>query len=221
MSTPAPEPPPDPGPHSASDPHAVPHPHSASDPHSVPDPPPVPGPYAPVVRAVSASPSASVPERVDYVDPGDRVVAQGRRTAEAPDGLLRRYAATVCTDHAGRVLLYRRTASARAYPGHYDVLVGGAVRTGEQYRAAALRELREELGWAAAPGLAEVYRVRVDDPHGACFLTVHHWVADRAPRPDPREIAWCGFVAPLAVATGGYTPLVPAGAEAVRRLFRL
>ncbi|SED43849.1 NUDIX domain-containing protein [Streptomyces sp. TLI_105] len=160
-----------------------------------------------------------VSERVDYVDPRDRVVAQGGRAAGPPTGLLRRYAATVCTDHAGRVLLYRRTASAPAYPDHYDVLIGGAVRSGEEYRAAALRELREELGWEQAPGLTEAYRIRVDDPHGACFLTVHRWVVDRAPRPDPSEIAWCGFVAPLAVLTGGYTPLVPAGAEAVRRLF--
>ncbi|WP_225799771.1 NUDIX domain-containing protein [Streptomyces sp. NK15101] len=158
-------------------------------------------------------------ERVDYVDPRDRVVAQGGRAGGPPTGLLRRYAATVCTDRAGRVLLYRRTASAPAYPDHYDVLIGGAVRSGEEYRAAALRELREELGWERAPGLTEAYRLRVDDPHGACFLTVHRWVADRAPRPDPDEIAWCGFVAPLAVLTGGYTPLVPAGAEAVRRLF--
>ncbi|MFF9847785.1 NUDIX domain-containing protein [Streptomyces litmocidini] len=160
-----------------------------------------------------------VSERVDYVDPRDRVIAQGGRVTGPPAGLLRRYAATVCTDHAGRVLLYRRTASAPAYPDHYDVLIGGAVRSGEEYRAAALRELREELGWEQAPGLTEAYRIRVDDPHGACFLTVHRWVADRAPRPDPSEIAWCGFVAPLAVLTGGYTPLVPAGAEAVRRLF--
>ncbi|GGU85559.1 hypothetical protein GCM10010275_21150 [Streptomyces litmocidini] len=160
-----------------------------------------------------------VSERVDYVDPRDRVIAQGGRAAGPPAGLFRRYAATVCTDHAGRVLLYRRTASAPAYPDHYDVLIGGAVRSGEEYRAAALRELREELGCEQAPGLTEAYRIRVDDPHGTCFLTVHRWVADRAPRPDPSEIAWCGFVAPLAVLTGGYTPLVPAGAEAVRRLF--
>ncbi|MFC9594849.1 NUDIX domain-containing protein [Streptomyces sp. NPDC056944] len=158
-------------------------------------------------------------ERVDYVDRRDRVVTQGGRGAGPPAGLLRRYAATVCTDRAGRVLLYRRTGSARAYPDHFDVLVGGAVRSGEEYRAAALRELREELGWERAPGLTEAYRIRVDDPHGPCFLTVHRWTADRAPLPDPREVAWCGFVAPLAVLTGGYTPLVPAGAEAVRRLF--
>ncbi|MFE0648029.1 NUDIX domain-containing protein [Streptomyces sp. NPDC059534] len=213
----------------APDPHA-PDPHT-SDPHAFGapapgTPAPDPRPFGTPAPGTSGS-GAHRPERpdrverVDYVDPGDRVVAQGRRAAVAPDGLLRRYAATVCTDRAGRVLLYRRTASARAYPGHYDVLVGGAVRTGEEYRAAALRELREELGWATAPGLAEVYRVRVDDPHGACFLTVHRWAADRAPRPDPREIAWCGFVSPLVVVTGGYTPLVPAGAEAVRRLFLL
>ncbi|MCB8906836.1 MULTISPECIES: NUDIX domain-containing protein [unclassified Streptomyces] len=165
--------------------------------------------------------NAQPSERVDYVDPGDRVVAQGGRAEGQPAGLLRRYAATVCTDRAGRVLLYRRTTTAPAYPDHYDVLVGGAVRTGEEYHEAALRELREELGWSTVAGLTEAYRIRVDDPHGDCFLAVHRWVADRAPRPDPREIAWCGFVAPLAVMTGGYTPLVPAGAEAVRRLFPL
>ncbi|MER8234611.1 NUDIX domain-containing protein [Streptomyces sp. NPDC101490] len=164
--------------------------------------------------------NAHAHEWIDYVDPGDRVVAQGRRTAQPP-GLLRRYAATVCTDRAGRVLLYRRMPTAEAYPDHYDVLVGGAVRSGEGYRAAALRELREELGWEPVDGLTEAYRVRVDDPHGACFLTVHRWVADRPPRPAPEEVAWCGFVAPLTIATGGYTPLVPAGADAVRRLFPL
>ncbi|MFC8588260.1 NUDIX domain-containing protein [Streptomyces sp. NPDC057217] len=191
-----------------------------------------PEPYAPGARTSSARPSPALPplerpsparpsERVDYVDPRDRVVAQGGRSGGAPDGLLKRYAATVCADRAGRVLLYRRTSSTPVYPDHYDVLIGGAVRTGEDYRAAALRELREELGWADAPGLAEAYRIRVDDPHGAAFLTVHRWTADRPPRPDPREVAWCGFVAPLTVVTGGYTPLVPAGAEAVRRLFAL
>ncbi|MFI8398799.1 NUDIX domain-containing protein [Streptomyces sp. NPDC085463] len=176
-----------------------------------------PEPYVPGARISPARPS----ERVDYVDPRDRVVAQGGRSGGPPDGLLKRYAATVCADRAGRVLLYRRTSSTPVYPDHYDVLIGGAVRTGEDYRAAALRELREELGWTDAPGLAEAYRIRVDDPHGAAFLTVHRWTADRPPRPDPREVAWCGFVAPLTVVTGGYTPLVPAGAEAVRRLFPL
>ncbi|MFE6222507.1 NUDIX domain-containing protein [Streptomyces sp. NPDC057854] len=156
---------------------------------------------------------------MDFVDSGDRVVALGGREAPAPDGLLRRYAATVCTDDAGRVLLYRRSARARAYPAHYDVLIGGAVRTGETYRAAALRELREELGYATVPGLTEAYRHQVDDPHGAAFLAVHRWRTDRAPRPDPDEIAWCGFVLPGAVLADRHTPLVPAGADALRRLF--
>ncbi|MFE6458994.1 NUDIX domain-containing protein [Streptomyces cinereoruber] len=184
---------------------------------------PTPEPHAPGARPPRARPFlASLSERVDYVDPRDRVVAQGGRSGEAPEGLLKRYAATVCTDRAGRVLLYRRASSVAVYPDHYDVLIGGAVRTGEEYRAAALRELREELGWTEAPGLTEAYRLRVDDPHGASFLAVHRWTAaGRPPRPDPREIAWCGFVAPLTVAAGGYTPLVPAGTEAVRRLFPL
>ncbi|MEU5217340.1 NUDIX domain-containing protein [Streptomyces sp. NPDC020807] len=158
-------------------------------------------------------------ERIDLVGPDDRVVAQADRAGTAPSGLLRRYAATVCTDPSGRVLLYRRPATARAYPGHYDILVGGAVRAGETYRDAALRELREELGYDTAPALTEVYRVRVEDPHGAGFLAVHAWPADRPPRPDRDEITWCGFVDPHTLLADDRTPLVPTGEQALRRLF--
>ncbi|MGW9449580.1 NUDIX domain-containing protein [Streptomyces sp. NPDC055632] len=182
----------------------------------------VPDPHAPGARSPLARPFSARPfERVDHVDPRDRVVARGGRTGGAAGGPLKRYAATVCSDHAGRVLLHRRVPSARICPDHHDVLIGGAVRTGEGYRAAALRELREEPGRTEAPGPTGAYRVRADDSHGASFLTVRRWTADRPPRPGPREIARRGFVAPLTVATGGHTPPVPAGAEAVRHLFPL
>ncbi|WP_432125851.1 hypothetical protein [Streptomyces sp. bgisy082] len=135
----------------------------------------------------------------------------------------------------------------RVHPDHHDVPIGGAVRTGEGCRAAALRELREEPGRSVAlrelreepgrtvalrelreepgrteaPGPAEAYRVRTDGPRGASFPPVHRRTADRPPRPDPREIARYGSVAPPTVATDGRTPPPPAGAEAVRRPFPL
>ncbi|MFE5509119.1 NUDIX domain-containing protein [Streptomyces sp. NPDC056529] len=109
----------------------------------------------------------------------------------------------------------------RVHPDHHDVLISGAVRTGEGCRAAALRELREEPGRTEAPGPAEAYRVRADGPRGASFPPVHRRTADRPPRPDPREIARYDSVAPPTVATDGRTPPAPAGAEAVRRLFPL
>ncbi|WP_078489571.1 NUDIX domain-containing protein [Streptomyces bikiniensis] len=157
-----------------------------------------PEPYAPSARSSPSRPSAPLSARPS-------APSLTRPSASRPE----------------RVLLHRRASSPAVRPDRHDVLIGGAVRTGEEYRAAALRELREEPGGTEAAGLTEAYRVRVDGPHGASFPAVHRWTADPPLRPGPREIARCGFVAPPTVVTGGCAPPVPAGAEAVRRLFPL
>ena len=54
--------------------------------------------------------------------------------------------AILCRD--GRVLLGRRSRSARTYPGCWDV-VGGHVEPGESVEAALVREVREEVGVTA------------------------------------------------------------------------
>ncbi|RKE18383.1 NUDIX hydrolase [Streptomyces sp. TLI_171] len=151
---------------------------------------------------------AAPPGRLRVVDADAGPVAP--RGGPAPSALLRRRSATVCVDPAGRVLLYRRAERARAYPGWFDVLAGAGVRSGECRRAVE----------SAFPGadLAEWYR-RADDPSGAGLLVVHRLLTDRPPRPDPREVAWCGFVEPAELLAGSHRPLVPAGLDAVRRLF--
>ncbi|WP_231905171.1 MULTISPECIES: NUDIX domain-containing protein [Streptomycetaceae] len=154
------------------------------------------------------------PETVDYVDVRDRPVRRGPRGRAARYGLHYRVAATVCTDPLGRVLVYRRPADAAVLPGHHDVLIGGSVRAGESYLAAAARELAEELG--VRPPLREIYRSRQTAGPGPCWLTVHHATVTGPLRPDPREIAWCDWVP--AGAAGSLRPFVPAGRTAVTRL---
>lgn len=53
----------------------------------------------------------------------------------------------VCLFNArGELLIQQRQHTKRYYPDRWDVSVGGGVIAGETARAAAMRELREELG---------------------------------------------------------------------------
>lgn len=61
-------------------------------------------------------------------------------------------AACVVAVHEGRVLVTRRSAAMRTFPGVY-VLPGGHVDAGETLEEAARRELHEECGLEAADGL--------------------------------------------------------------------
>ncbi len=96
------------------------------------------------------------------------------------------------------------------------MLIGGSVRSGESYLAAAARELAEELG--VRPVLRELFRTRHDSPAGPCWLAVHHARLTGPVRPDPAEIAWCGLLVPQGVLDGALQPFVPAGREALVRL---
>ncbi|MGW3042398.1 NUDIX hydrolase [Kitasatospora sp. NPDC001159] len=143
-------------------------------------------------------------ERVERVDEHDQVVGVVDRAEAIRRGWLHRVATTVCRDAAGRVLVYRRPDTVSRFAGHHDVMLGGAVRVGESYRAAAERELREELGLAVPVRHRFTFRCR-----GAIapyWLGVHEAALPPGPLTvDPAEIAWHGWLT------------LPELAEAVRR----
>ncbi len=85
-------------------------------------------------------------EFVEHVDEQDRVLAVVSRGDAVRHGWLHRIAVTVYRDRAGRVLVHRRSEGVSRFPGHYEVVAGGAVTAGESYQEAAARELAEELG---------------------------------------------------------------------------
>lgn len=116
----------------------------------------------------------------------------------------------------GRILVLRRAEEHVRFPGHYDVLVGGAVAVGESYEDAAARELAEELG-SGAP-VRFLFRFLFQQGIGPVWFGVHEALIFEQLTPDRSEIAWHAWLTELElreVVDRG--PFVPGGREALRR----
>lgn len=102
-------------------------------------------------------------------------------------------------DGAGNLLVSRRAMTKRVYPGLWET-AGGKVRAGESFLAAAVREVREELGLTLSPACGTRYLAerRDDDPNGPHFLEVWVFRLGRkcTLRPDPAEVSEWAWVSP-------------------------
>ncbi|HEX6819914.1 MAG TPA: NUDIX domain-containing protein [Ktedonobacterales bacterium] len=100
----------------------------------------------PQVRA----PGSDDPEELfDLVDLHDRVIGQIRRSdAHRNPALLHRSVQILVFARDGRLLLQRRSQTKDLFPGYYCASASGHVASGEEYAAAARREIVEELGIA-------------------------------------------------------------------------
>ncbi|MFJ2008439.1 NUDIX domain-containing protein [Streptomyces chartreusis] len=103
-----------------------------------------------------------------------------------------RTAATVCRDPGGRLLVHRRSQSLSRFPGCYEVFAGGAVLPQETYRAAAVRELREELG-AGGP-LRHLFKCLLPGAVSPYWIAIYEVCLTTEPRPNPAEVEWCEWM---------------------------
>ena len=90
-------------------------------------------------------------EIFDVVDEQDQVIGRDTRREVHARKLLHRATHVLVVNSRGRVFLQKRCLAKDTAPGCWDSSCSGHLDNGEAYRAAAVRELIEEIGVHASP----------------------------------------------------------------------
>lgn len=117
-------------------------------------------------------------EFFDVVNERDEVVGRAPRREVHARGLRHRAVHVLAFDGDGRVFLQKRSMKKDTSPGKWDSSSSGHVDAGEDYDAAAVRELGEELGWRPATPPARWFRVEACADTGGEFVWVYRLRAD-------------------------------------------
>ena len=130
---------------------------------------------------------AMVPDEIfDVCDPDDNVIGQAPRAEVHAKGLLHRAVHMWVFRSDGRLLMHFRSANKDEYPHCYTSSASGHVDSGESYHAAAVRELREELGLKAS--LEFLVKLPAGPETANEHTVLYRCETDDTPTPDPGEI---------------------------------
>ena len=145
--------------------------------------------------------TGSTEEWFDVVNERDEVIRRATRREVHATGLWHRAVHVLVFDARGRVFLQKRSMSKDLSPGLWDSSCSGHLDAGENYDAAAIRELSEEIGISLAPGEAPTrwFRLEACEPTGWEFVWVYRLRHDGALILDPAEIQYGEWVAPTEV----------------------
>lgn len=135
-------------------------------------------------------------EIFDVVDEYDRVVGQAARSRVHAEGLRHRAVHVLVRNAAGRVCLQKRADTKDKHPGVWDSSCSGHLGAGEDYAAAAVRELEEELGVKAGQPPVELLRVPACAETGNEFVRVYFCPHSGEVCPDPAEISEVRWLEP-------------------------
>lgn len=149
-------------------------------------------------------------EMFEIVDEHDRVIGvMPRAQCHGNPSLVHRVAHVLVVNDRGELLLQKRSQQKDIQPGKWDTSVGGHLDPGEDYLAAAKREMAEELGLSGLP-LTFLYHSRlrneIESENIATYLAFYCGEVF----PDPKEIDqvrfWGSAEIEAALGTGVLTP---------------
>jgi isopentenyl-diphosphate Delta-isomerase len=102
-------------------------------------------------------------------------------------------------DPSGRVFLQKRSMAKDLSPGLWDSSCSGHLDSGEDYDAAAVRELAEEIGVAIPAPPARWFRLTACEETGWEFVWVYRLAYNGPITVDEAEIQYGEWVAPADV----------------------
>ena len=101
-------------------------------------------------------------ETFETVDEDNRVVGTAKRSeCHGNPSLIHRTAHVIVFHPDGRVLLQKRSMEKDIQPGKWDTSVGGHLMPGEDFEAAARREMAEELGTPSSFPLRRLFDSKI------------------------------------------------------------
>lgn len=129
-------------------------------------------------------------EPVEVVDEDGTVLRLVSRAEMRAANLRHRSVAVAVVTGDGELVAHRRAGWKDVWPGRWDVCFGGVAGVGEEWRAAATRELAEEAGIAVAPGaLREIGRGSYADDDVSAHIRVYLTTHDGPFHPADGEVA--------------------------------
>ena len=135
-------------------------------------------------------------EIFDVVNERDEVIDRRPRSEVHRLGLLHRAVHVLVFNARGQVFLQKRSMKKDRQPGVWDSSASGHVDSGEDYDAAAVRELREEIGLelkTPPPRLFKMFACAETDQE---FVWVYRCEAEGPFALHPEEIDCGGWFAP-------------------------
>lgn len=116
-----------------------------------------------LTRAYDPHPLKDLPQKAgeifDVVDENDQVISQATRAEVHAQKLVHRAIHVFVTNKRGDLLLQKRSLLKDACPGVWDSSVSGHLDAGEDYAAAAVRELEEEMGITCECEIEEIAKI--------------------------------------------------------------
>jgi 16S rRNA (adenine1518-N6/adenine1519-N6)-dimethyltransferase len=145
-------------------------------------------------------------EVFDVVDADDAVTGRATRAEVHAQGFRHRAVHLLIFNRQGELFLQKRSHLKDVHPGLWDSSAAGHLDAGEDYEAAAGRELREELGIDAE--LSEAGRIAACEGTGWEFVRVYTGTVEK-----PRDIRY----PPAEIETGAFFPLATVRTWTARR----
>lgn len=124
----------------------------------------------------------------DIVDENDRIIGHAPRSDAHARGLRHRAVHVLIFNDEGEVFLQKRSKTKDTWPGAWDSSCSGHLCQGEDYLAAAYRELEEELGYQPERPLEMMFKLLPCDDTGQEFVEVFRVRGTGPFRLNPEEL---------------------------------